>query len=292
MRRFIDLHTHSIASDGASAPAELVRLADAKKLAAVALTDHDTTAGLAEARAAAEGLPSLCFVPGVEVSAELPGSTLHILGLGIDPGAAPLSHLLETLRAGRRRRNPQIVARLQGLGVAVGMDDVLAVAAGRGPAEVVGRIHIAEAMRRAGAVRTLDEAFARYIGKGAPAYVNRRRLSPRDTIRALRDAGAAAVLAHPPQLKYRNHAHLQQIVRSLAEAGLDGIEAYHSDHTPAQTRLYLDLARRFGLGVTGGSDFHGPAKPNVKLGRPRVPLAAVEGDFAERVFGRPGPPRP
>ena len=287
MRRFVDLHTHSSASDGASPPAELVRLADAARLAAVALTDHDTTAGLAEARAAAAHLPSLRFVGGVEVSAKLPGRTLHILGLGIDEGAPSLSRLGEMLREGRRQRNPRIVAKLQAMGVAIDMDDVLAAAGDSGSEKVVGRLHIAEAMRRAGAVATLDEAFARYIGKGGPAYVDRRRLSPRDTIRAIRDAGAAAVLAHPPQLRCHNHAELRQVVRSLVDSGLDGIEVYHSDHSPDQTRLYLDLARRFDLGVAGGSDFHGPAKPNVKLGRPRVPMAAIEGDFAERIFGSP-----
>ena len=277
-RRFVDLHTHSTASDGQLPPAEVVRLADELGLAAVALTDHDTLDGLAEAAEAARDLPRLRFVPGIEVSAVPPSGTLHILGLGVDPASPAIARLAAFLREARQRRNPRILERLAELGLEVPMEDVLAVAGEPQPGgkeRVVGRPHVAEAMVRRGLAASPTEAFEKYLARGRPAYVERERMSPRDTIRALRDGGILAVLAHPVQLACDNRAQLETILRSLIGLGLNGIEVYHSDHTPEQTRQYLDLARKYDLAVTGGSDFHGAAKPDVKMGRPRVPLSVV-----------------
>ncbi|MCJ7543389.1 MAG: PHP domain-containing protein, partial [Phycisphaerae bacterium] len=303
MRRFVDLHTHSTASDGALHPAELIALAEHKKLAAVALTDHDTTSGLAEARDAAKAYPQLRFVAGIEVSAAFPTGTLHILGLGIEADSAALAHLASDLRAARDDRNPKIIARLQAMGLAIDMDDVAAQAGvwhgrparasqgplgpvrgspgphgqdahatsppqahGAAPSErVLGRLHMAHAMLAKRLVRNVQEAFDRYIGRDAPAYIEKDKLPPAAVIAALHAGGALAVLAHPPQLNYTNTAQLERIVRELTEAGLDAIEAYHSDHTARQTRDYLALAQRLKLGVTGGSDFHGQTKPTVLL---------------------------
>jgi len=288
MRRFVDLHTHSTASDGTWPPGAIVRAAEARRLAAVALTDHDTTDGLAEAAAAAREFPRLRFVPGIEVSAEPPSGTLHILGLGVDVGAESLQNLAAFLRAARDERNPKIVANLQRAGVRIDMDDVRAAAAASGSSgKVVGRMHIAEALIRAGIVKSLSEAFERHIGRGAPAYVERRRLSAADTIAAIREAGGVAALAHPVQLNCSNRAQLERIVRDLARAGLEAVEVYHSDHTPQQTRMYLDLAVRLKLEATGGSDFHGAAKPEVSIGRPRVSLAALGERLVERLMGEP-----
>ncbi len=285
MRRFIDLHTHSSASDGSVSPEDLPALADRKRLAAVALTDHDTTDGLAAARAAASQYPDLCFVAGVEVSARPPSGTLHILGLGIDEASAALVKLVEYLRGARTRRNPKIVALCRQLGLKISMDDVLAAAAACGsPQEVISRVHIADALLRNGCVRSTQEAFDKYLARGKPAYVERERLSPSDTIAAIRSAGGLAVLAHPVQLEYDNLAQLERIVRGLIDHGLEGIEAYHSNHTDRQVRQYLDLAKRFSLAVTGGSDFHGPVKAGVFLGIPRVPISVIEERFAERLF--------
>jgi predicted metal-dependent phosphoesterase TrpH len=322
MRRFVDLHTHSTASDGVLPPAELIALADRKRLAAVALTDHDTTAGLAEALRAAKGFPHLHFVPGVEVSAAFPTGTLHILGLGIQGDSAALAHLAATLRAARDDRNPKIIAKLQALGVAIDMDDVAAQAGPRegqapcvstgipspaattgganphltvgasGEPPVLGRLHMAHAMVAKGCVATVQEAFDRYLGLGAPAYVEKDKLPPGEVIAALHAAGGLAVLAHPPQLNYANNAQLERIVRELMAAGLDAIEVWHSDHTARQTRAYLDLARRLKLDVSGGSDFHGPAKPGVLLGRPRVSITMLSEALAHRLLGAPGPPGP
>ena len=134
---------------------------------------------------------------------------------------------------------------------------------------------MAEALRRKGYVRDFSEAFAKYLGDDAPGYLDKERTPPSRAIEAIHAAGGAAFLAHPSLLKYENNAQLERILRQFMAVGLDGIECYHSDHTPRQTRLYLDLAREFNLLVSGGSDFHGPSKPNVKLGNPKVPLSAI-----------------
>ena len=185
MRRFVDLHTHSSASDGDLRPAELIALADREQLLAVALTDHDTTAGLAEARLAAEGFAQLRFIPGIEVSAASPAGILHVLALGIDETSPALAELAAALRAARDKRNPKIVAKLQALGMHIDMDDVAAQATdspGGGP--VLGRLHIAHAMAAKGYVRTADEAFDRFIGRGKPAYGEKDKLPPAEVIAA------------------------------------------------------------------------------------------------------------
>jgi len=271
MRNFVDLHTHSAASDGSLSPAGVVELAERRRLAAVALTDHDTVAGLPEARRAARRL-AVRFICGVEISAEYVGGALHMLGLGIDPADRALRDLLRRLVHARRQRNPRMITKLRQLGIDITLSEVRALAGGA----VVGRLHMAAVLCRKGYVRTVQEAFARYLGYGAPAFVDKERLSPPEAIQGIHAAGGLAVLAHPPQLNYRNLAHLNCTVRDLMAHGLDAIEVYHYDHTPQQTRWYLDLARGLGLLVAGGSDFHGPAKPEARLGRPKVPTLAVE----------------
>ena len=176
MRRFVDLHTHSSFSDGSMPPPKLLAVADNANLLAVALTDHDTTEGLPEAHKAAGEFPQLRFVAGVEVSAKFTGGTLHILGLGIDESAAGIQKLAGQLREARAERNPKIIARLQGLGLAISMDDVRAAAGGGKADRILGRLHIALAMVRRGLVRSTDEAFERYIGAGRPAFVDKERL--------------------------------------------------------------------------------------------------------------------
>ena len=286
-RRFVDLHTHSTASDGTLSAAEVVALADAASLAAFALTDHDTTSGLAEARAAAASRPALRFIPGVEVSARYSPGTMHILGLGIDESSQPLRKLLAGFIDARDERNPRILSKLHALGMDVGMDDVLAAAESFDPGRrhVIGRMHIAEAMRVKGYAQSIQDAFTRYLGSGGPAFVDKERLEPRGVIEGIIAGGGVAVLAHPVQLKIDEGQELEDYVRRLAGWGLGGIEVYHPDHSDQQTRRYLDLARRLGLLVTGGSDFHGAAKPGVEIGRPKVPLAAITGPLAEILVG-------
>lgn len=318
-RRFVDLHTHSLASDGADSPSVIVRMADELKLAAVAVTDHDTTAGIAEARQAAGSFAELCFVAGIEVSATFMGGTLHILGLAIDEHSPKLASMVASLRQARDERNPNMIRKLQELGLDIAMEDVLAVACESAvarapspvdhpgappgqlagsvtpedtsgtteaqPKRVVSRLHIAEALRRKHFVSSTGDAFDRYIGEGRPAYIDKERLPPREVIAAIREAGGLAAVAHPVQLGCTNRLQFETILRGLIRDGLEGIEVYHSDHNPEQTRLYLDMARKFDLAATGGSDYHGRNKP-VQLGRPVVPLGANSDKWQRRLFGK------
>jgi len=277
MRRFVDLHAHSTASDGDASPSELVALAERSALAAVALTDHDTVAGVPEAARAAEGL-AVRLVPGLEISAEFRHGTLHVLGLGVDVNERRLRRTLGELLRARDERNPRMVARLRGMGVDADMDALREIAGGR----VVSRLHMAELLVRKGHARDIHDAFDRFVGRGAPAYEHKRRLAPAEAAEVIHGAGGVAAVAHPVQLGCANRAQLERVVVDLAADGIDAIEVYHSDHTPEQTRHFLDLARGRGLLVCGGSDFHGSAKPGVRLGRPRVPRAAVE-DLLARI---------
>jgi hypothetical protein len=284
MRRLVDLHTHSTASDGACSPADLVRLADERRLAAVALTDHDTVAGLDEARQAAKRYPQLAFICGIEVSASWPDGVMHLLGYGFDPDCETIRSLTLTLREARAQRNPRVLQRLGELGMPVSMEDVQAVLPDRTAqqgAEVISRMHIAEAMRRKGYVSSAQQAFGRWLGSGKPAYLDKERLPAREVIGAIRQAGGFAALAHPVQLRCNNRAQLERVIRELMDAGLEGLEVYHSDHTNELTRIYFDLAAKLGLVVTGGSDFHGSSKPEVRLGVPRVPRHVLTGPLAK-----------
>jgi len=271
-RRFVDLHAHSTASDGTTAPAEVVRLADQAELAGLALTDHDTTAGLPAARAAAAHCPRMRLIPGIEVSAKFASGPLHILGLAIDENAPALRRLGEQLRQARNQRAPEMLAKLRRLGVMITMKDVMDQVEWTAETDevVVGRMHFARAMVHRGGVADTG-----------PAYVDKERIVPADVIRAIRDAGGVAVLAHPGHLGFGNRAQLERIVRSLVRQGLDGIEVYHPEHTAEATRMFLDLALRLKLTITGGSDFHGSAKPHVALGQPRVPRSVITGKLAE-----------
>lgn len=284
-RRFVDLHTHSTASDGSVEPAQLIAQADKAQLAAIALTDHDTTDGLAAAQEAAQRFPLLKLVHGAEVSAAWPAGTLHLLGLGIDAGNPAIVSLMASLMAARRERNPRIIARLRELGVPIEMAELEALKPA-GPGKVVlGRLHMAQLLVAKGIARNIYEAFERYLGPTGQAYVDKERLTPREVITAIHSGGGLAVLAHPVQLGCVNDAQLLRVVKEFADNGLDGIEAYHSDHDERMTRLCLDLARQMQLGVTGGSDFHGHGKPDVALGKPRVPLVILGDRFRAKLLG-------
>ena len=286
MRRFVDFHTHTTVSDGTRSPEEVIRFAEREKLAAIAITDHDSTAGLQRGRTAAEAFDELTFIPGIEVSAQSATGTLHILGLAIDETHASIQQLARHLLDARLERNPKIIAKLQAMGVELDMADVGAVApvdAADDDRRILGRLHIVEAMRRKRYVKTIGEGFERYVGSGAPAFVDKETLTAAAVIPAIRESGGEAVLAHPVQLNCDNHAQLERIIRDLIRVGLTGIEVYHSDHSPERTRFYLDVARRFDLAVTGGSDFHGTVMSYITLGRPRVPVAALTGQLRKLV---------
>jgi predicted metal-dependent phosphoesterase TrpH len=256
----IDLHTHSTASDGKLSPAELVRYADRAGIEVLALTDHDTISGLGEASSEASGI-GLDFIPGIEISAVFTPGTMHMLGYFIDPWDAGLSETLSWLRGGRDDRNHLILGKLKDLGFPLELDEVSDLAGG----ESVGRPHIARAMMARGYVDSFKEAFDRFLGKGAAAYVDRVKMTPERAIEEILGAGGLPVLAHPQTLGLENR-ELEDVLRHLASLGLAGIEAHYYSHSDEETARYTDLAKRFGLAVTGGSDFHGPGMLDTQLG--------------------------
>jgi hypothetical protein len=261
MTPLIDLHIHSNASDGSYAPAEVVRYAKEGGLTAIALTDHDTVEGLPEAVAAGEQY-GVEVIPGVEISARFPGGTMHILGLAIDYTNGHLDERLAVLKQARAERNPQIVAKLNALGISITMAQVEAISGGG----QVGRPHIARALMQSGYVHSLQEAFDKYLGWRCPAYVSKFRFPQEEAIAMIRDVQGVPVLAHPFTLELGSAFALRNQLVELKGLGLAGIEVFYSEHTPEQEALYLKLARELNLLVTGGSDYHGANKPEITLG--------------------------
>ena len=275
MTDLVDLHLHSTCSDGTNSPEELVAIAAEAGLAAAVLTDHDTMEGtprfLAAARAA--GLRSLA---GMEISADVPHRTVHLLAYGCDPDEPRLAGALARVRGGRAERNARILAKLAALGCPITEEDVRAEA---GNAEVVGRPHIAAALIRRGFATDRTDVFRRFLGRGAPAYAERYRLAPEEALSLVAGAGGVVSLAHPASTGY-NPAELRRFVGRLAEQGLAGIECLYTGYLPNQVEEYVGLAREFGLLVTGGTDYHGDNKPGIRIGvaygRLRVPLSAFD----------------
>ncbi|HSL22168.1 MAG TPA: PHP domain-containing protein [Vicinamibacterales bacterium] len=245
----IDLHLHSSISDGRDEPAALAQLCREAGVTVMSVTDHDTTAGWADASAAAEAL-GIEFVPGVEITAVLDGHDVHVLGYFPTLRVPMLEEFLRDQRADRLRRVREMVAKLADTGVRVDLGPALREAE-RNPSHTIGRPQVADAMVAAGHVADRDEAFARYLGADAPAFVPRRGYSPADVVELITAAGGLASLAHPALLDR------DEIIPSLILAGLPALEAFHSDHDPATARRYQRLAAASRLLVTGGSDFHG-----------------------------------
>jgi len=273
--RLVDLHTHTTASDGTCTPTALVEVAMQTALAAVAVTDNDTLAGVPEAEQAARKL-GMELVPGVEVSAEHSPGSMHIVGLLLDWRHGGLNDWLTELSAGRARRNPRIISRLQGLGVDIEMAEAEAQAFGG----QVGRPHIAQVLVSKGVVGSVEEAFNRYLAKHAPAYAERPRATPREAIAHIHAAGGLAILAHPETCRARGAAELEALLRSLMAVGLDGVEVHTSGSSPEQRVLTARLCARLGLLPSGGSDYHGDVRPSVRLGKGRgnlrVPYALLQ----------------
>jgi 3',5'-nucleoside bisphosphate phosphatase len=271
----IDLHVHSIFSDGTRTPEQIIAEAEAAGLTAVALTDHDTTAGLA--RFAAAGAASAVRpVPGVEISADVPKGTMHMLGYFVDPDCAPLCAALHEIRDGRKLRNTRILEELNALGLEMTWDEVEAYAGD----EVVSRPHFAQAMQARGYVTSKQEAFDRYLARGKPGYVERFRLPPADGMRLIRAAGGVPVLAHPFTLDL-DPAALRASLREWKAQGLGGIEVYYSEHDAARQAVYGALAAELDLVPTGGSDYHGDATPGLRLGVGFGNLRVPDGVLAE-----------
>ena len=258
---YVDLHVHSNASDGSLSPRDLVAEAKNRSMRAIALTDHDTTEGLDEAVAAGAAL-GLEVIPGIEISADHKPGSMHILGLFIDHRHNGLDEQLQILKRARAERNPLIIAKLQKFGIAITMEEVTAVAGGG----QVGRPHIARVLVDKGYVANFQEAFDRFLGNHAPAYVNKFRFSPQKAIAMITAAGGVAALAHPFTLEYTSFGHLKTILQQLRDWGLTAIEVFYPEHSPEKQQSYKNLARELGLLMTGGSDYHGIIKPEVKIG--------------------------
>lgn len=256
----LDLHLHTTHSDGSYTPTELVALAHQAGVTTLAITDHDIMTGIAEAHLAANQY-GIEIISGVEISSMMGQSELHILGYFLDWQDTVLNKRFKTLRDSRHRRNPQIIERLQGLGIEITYDEVRALAG----SDSVGRPHIARALMDKRVVTSGKEAFDRFLGEGKPAYVPRELPSPAEAIQWIKAARGLAVLAHPTWVKLADRS-LTDLVRQLKADGLDGVEVYYSTHTARQTREYLSLAQQLGLLVTGGSDFHGLTKPDIEVG--------------------------
>jgi 3',5'-nucleoside bisphosphate phosphatase len=262
----IDLHIHSTASDGTLSPFEILALAQDLNIAAISITDHDTLDGSRDALSF--GIPpSVKFLTGVEISSEPPPSfscagSFHILGYAVDVDHPDLNHTLSMLRDSRKRRNPQILELLSRLGIEISLEEVRNSA---GDSQM-GRPHIARFMVEKGYVPSIDAAFDEYLGNGKPAYVDRFRFECEKTIKAILNAGGIPVLAHPLLLGIRENDILEDLIAVLTEMGLRGIEVYYPEHTKNLIAYYSRLASHFNLLITGGTDFHGDIKPEIKMG--------------------------
>ncbi|HUT75112.1 MAG TPA: PHP domain-containing protein [Armatimonadota bacterium] len=257
----IDLHVHTSASDGTFTSEEAVAAAAESGVEVLGIADHDTLDGIAPALAAGQRL-GVTVVPGVEINTDCGATEAHVLGYFIDHTSPTLDAVLADIRRRRVERMREMVARLAGLGLPVEAARVAAIA-GSGS---VGRPHVARALVEAGHVKTGAEAFARYIGRGQPAYVPRYRLTPEAAARAIRAAGGIPVLAHPAKVRD------DILVQALLQQGLAGLEAFHCDHSAAHARHYVAMARQLGLLITGGTDSHGPRSERpVAIGAVRVP---------------------
>ncbi|HWC70618.1 MAG TPA: PHP domain-containing protein [Actinomycetota bacterium] len=264
-----DLHTHSTFSDGTESPSHNVRLAHERGLAGIGVTDHDTFAGLDEARAAAEE-EGLDLVPGIEFSAEYDGASLHVLGYWVDPSHEELRAELRRLTDTRFRRGEMMVEKLQQAGYDITFESVRRIAGD----DLIARPHVAQAMVEAGIVETEKEAFDRFIADGGIAYVPKHALHPLDALRLIGDAGGVCVLAHPAMWK-GNGSVPDELIEQMTEGGMAGLEVDHPDHDAPTRAYYRAMAERLELVPTSSSDCHG-ARYDFRLGCEATPAELVD----------------
>jgi predicted metal-dependent phosphoesterase TrpH len=263
--KFADLHVHTSCSDGTYTPAQLVREGVARGISALAIVDHDTIEAITEASIRAQGT-DLEIIPGIELTAQHEDQEIHILGYFLDYRNKKLLEKLELMQFNRIQRVYKIIENLKELGLRLNPQTVFDIS---GKA-AVGRMHIARALVKDSLVGSTAEAFRRYIGDKSPAYVLGFSLSVSEAIKLIQAAGGVAVLAHPYIL------HNDALIAEFVGYGLEGIEVHYPEHSQAMVNFYLDLAKKLNLLVTGGTDFHGSAKPEIKLGMIRIPLELVE----------------
>ena len=280
----LDLHTHSTASDGLPTPTELVAMAHQAGLTTIALCDHDTTNGLAEAQAAGAAV-GVTVIPGIEINTYLPHSQgeAHVLGYYFDTANPDLQAFLQFLRDAREKRGQRMVTLLREKGYSVTWERVRELAQG-----AVGRPHVAQALMEKGYAESISDAFQRYISPGRPAYVPRFKMAPEDAVRLLRSVRGVPVLAHPMRL----YGLEDDLLPRLMAAGLLGLECYYGDYDEPTVEHLLALAEQHGLVATGGSDYHGPGRHPTPLGARYVPPEAAEQlrALADHLASEPAPP--
>jgi hypothetical protein len=288
----IDLHTHSTASDGSYPPKDLVDLAAKIGLASLALTDHDTLAGL-DSAANRAGQIGIHFIPGIEIEIERSVGEFHLLGLCLDGDRNPLEIALHIVRQGRHERNLRMIEKFRAAGMDISLEELLAQTGGgranspRGDAggrpgdDIISRAHFARLFVAKGITDSIDQAFSRYLAKGKPFYEPRPCLSLADAVSLIREAGGLAVIAHPISLELKGEA-LRQLLEHVRDIGVTGIEAYHPGQSLKEARKLELLGRRLGFLITGGSDFHGAYIPQRRLGRTSGGLE-IPGSFLEAI---------
>jgi len=265
----VDLHIHSTASDGRLSPAEIVRKAVEGGLAVIAISDHDTIDGITLAQAAAKDFPWLIFIPGVELSTDYPEGEVHVLGYFIDYTDPELKAVLERMRNSRRERAQGMITKLGDLDIHIEWQRVQEIA-GSGS---IGRPHIAQAMLEKGYIASIKEAFTKYIGRGGPAYVERKKRTPQEAVRLILRASGLPVLAHP----FTASRDPEALIAELKAAGLIGIEAYYNGYNADEVNKLVGLANKYSLVATGGSDYHGLDESNeTMIGGADVPMEAAE----------------
>lgn len=261
MANRIDLHTHTTASDGTLSPAELVSHAKELGLTTVAITDHDTMGGVAEAKRAGAAL-GVEVIPGIEISTDYLGVDTHVLGYGMDETAPALRQVLDWVIEDRRRRNEKIAELMRRDGIDVSLEALEA----QNPGATIGRPHFARLLVEQSIADSVSDAFARFLSAGKQYYLPRSYLPMENSVAVIQSCGGAAVLAHPLQYGYPD-AELRALIARAAELGMSGMEIYYTGYTAQQIAQLSALAAEFGLFVTGGSDFHGANKPSIELGR-------------------------
>lgn len=288
MKTYIDLHIHSTASDGTLTPTEIVQTAlkstkSEKDPIVIALTDHDTVAGVSEfLKEAKKNKERVTAIPGVEISTNYHGVEIHILGYNVDPENKELLEQLKICRESRDGRNEKIIARLQAEGFQITMEDIKP----EDPNETIARPHIAKQLMKKKYVSSVKEAFDKYLAEGRSCYVERIMPTPQEAIALIRNSGGIPALAHLMYYKKLNAAEKEVLISELKEAGLEGIEAYYNTYTPVEEEYVSSLAKQNALLLTGGTDFHGQNKPHISLftgqGNMEVPEAILP-EFMEAI---------
>ena len=272
----VDLHTHTTASDGTYSPTELVTEAARRGVRVLAITDHDSTEGLPEAIAAAETHRPLEILAGIEINCDVEGAEIHVLGYLMDWQVPWFQEFCREQRRERRERVYRMAERLAALGMPIDPEEVFAIVK-EGSA---GRPHVAQVMVARRYVKTVREAFDKYLGTGKPGHVQRKKLTPEDAVRLIRRAGGVPVFAHP------GLADRDELIPGLIAAGMMGIECYYTEHSAAQRAAYVQICLDHDLVATGGSDFHGPKVRAATLGSPAVPMATVDALRAKASLAR------